>query len=280
MLHLITVATHSERYLPVLDQQTKDKNIKLNKLAYGKKYSGHFMKDLETIEFLNNPEVKEDDIVIFVDGFDTLLLANEEEIIKKFKNLNCKMLLSIENVGNLSFIHSAVFQKVKGKFINTGLYMGYAGYMKSFLEEIYSSDYDNNSNQKTWANFLEKKNNYDDIKLDTESEIFLNYSFTTTNRIKIKDKRINLNEKQPCFIQGNGCEDLSKIIKETGYSKFDINKDRRTFKVIETNLKAIFLIYPIVALYITLLIFIFFIVVIFFYKIYKIYNDKYYYIYI
>jgi hypothetical protein len=286
-LHLITVATHSERYFPVLNQQTKDKDIELVKLAYGQKYTGHYMKDLETIKYLNKPEVKDDDIVVFVDGFDTLLLSDKNEIINKFKEFNCKLLLSIENVGGLSFIHSAVFQKVKGKFINTGLYMGYAGYMKKFLEEMYSSDYDDNSNQKTWANFLEKKNNYNNIALDVDSEIFLNYSFTSTNKIKIKDGRVivsergdNINNKLPCFIQGNGCEDLSKIIKSTGYSKYDVHKDNRTFKVIENNLKAVFLIYPIVALYITLLIFIFVVIALFFHKIYTLYNDKYYYIYL
>ena len=152
--------------------------------------------------------------------------------------------------------------------------------MKKFLEEMYESNYDNNSNQKTWANFLEKKSDYEDIGLDIESEIFLNYSFTTTNRIKIKNGRINLNNILPCFIQGNGGEDLSKIIKETGHTKYDIHRDKRTFKVIETNLKAVFLIYPIVALYITLLIFIFVVITLFFHKIYTLYNDKYYYIYL
>lgn len=279
-LHLITVATHSERYLPVLDQQSKDKNMNLIKLAQGKKYTGHFMKDLETISFLGKEGVNDDDIVVFVDGFDTLLLAEQDEIIKKFKSFNCKMLLSVENVGGLSFIHNAVFQKVKGKFINTGLYMGYAGFMKSFLEEMYQSDFDSKSNQKTWANFLERKGDCKDIVLDIDSEVFLNYSFTTTNRIKIKNKRVNLEDKKPCFIQGNGCEDLSKIIKETGHKEYDIHKDKRTFKVIENNLKAVFYIYPIVALYITLLVFIIVVFSIFFYKLYTVYKDKYYYVYL
>jgi len=288
-LHLVTVATHSERYLPILEQQIKDKNMKLNKLAMGKKYVGHFMKDLEMLDYLKKPEINDNDIIVFVDGFDTLCLSDEKEIIKKFKNLNCQMLLSIENVGSLSFIHSAVFQKVKGKFINTGLYMGYAKFMREFLEEMYKNDFDNNSNQKTWANFLERKNNYDHIKLDIDSEIFFNYSFTTTDKYKIEDRRIKIkpidkkNELkiiEPCFIQGNGCEDLSGIIKATGHSKNNVHNDKRTIKVIENNLKAIFYIYPIIALYILLLVFSFLIVCLFLNKIYKIYKDKHYYIYI
>jgi len=112
-LHLVTVATHSERYLPVLEKQSRDKNIELVKLGIGKKYIGHFMKDLEMIEYLKSDNVNDDDIVAFVDGFDTLLLSEKDEIVQKFKDFNCQLLLSIENVGSLSFIHTAVFQKVK-----------------------------------------------------------------------------------------------------------------------------------------------------------------------
>ena len=280
MLHLVTVATHSERYLPVLDKQAEDKDMKLVKLGMGKKYIGHFMKDLEMIEYLKNPEVEDEDIIVFVDGFDSLLLSGKEETVEKFKSFNCQLLLSVENVGGLSFIHDAVFQKVKGKFINTGLYMGYAKYLKEFLEDMYSENYNKVSNQKTWASYLERKHDHENIALDTNSEIFLNYSFTTSNYIKLKDKRIIVNENKPCFIQGNGCEDLSKIIKTLGYKNYNIHKDKRTAKVIENNLKALFYIYPIAALYITVLIFSIILVSLFAYKIYKNYNDNYYYIYI
>lgn len=279
-LHLVTVATHSERYLPILDKQAEDKSMELVKLGIGKKYVGHFMKDLEMIDYLNSDKVKEEDIVVFADGFDTLLLAPREEIIKKFKSYNCKLLLSIENVGSLEFIHKAVFQQVKGKFINTGLFMGYAGFLKNFLEEMYSKDFDKNSNQKTWANYLESKKDYSDIALDTDSKIFLNYSFTTTNYISVKDKRVHIKNIKPCFIQGNGCEDLSKIIKNTGYSDYDIHNERRFLTVVQNNLKAVFFIYPIAAMYIFLLIISAVFVGNFVYKYYQSRNDKYKYIYI
>ena len=280
MLHLLTIATHSERYLPVLEQQSKDKDMQIVKLAEGKKYTGHFMKDLEVINYLKNPQINDQDIIIFVDGFDTLLLSGKEEIIEKFKTFNCDILLSVENVGSLSFIHSAVFQKVKGKFINTGLYMGYAKALREFLQDMYSQEFDKKSNQKTWANYLERKNDYSQIELDINSEIFLNYSFTTTNKIISKNKRVYLEDSIPCFIQGNGCEDLSKIIKNTGYQDYDINSDKRTFKVIESNLKSIIHIYPIVALYISLIVFAIVIIFLFIYNIYKNYKDKYFYIYL
>ena len=279
-LHLVTVATHSERYLPILSQQAKDKEINFIKLGIGKKYVGHFMKDLEMIDYLNSDKVQEDDIVIFADGFDTLLLAPHTEIIRKFKSYNCRLLLSIENVGSLDFIHKAVFQQVKGKFINTGLFMGYAGFLKRFLEEMYSRDFDKKSNQKTWASFLESKKDYNDIALDIHSKVFLNYSFTTTNYIKVKDKRVHMKGIKPCFIQGNGCEDLSKIIKNTGYSDFDIHNKKRFLTVVQNNLKAVFFIYPIAAAYIFLAIVVFIFLTNFGYTYYRSKKDKYKYIYL
>jgi hypothetical protein len=79
MLHIVTVATHEERYLPVLEKQLEDKELKLEKLGFGQKYTGHKMKDTELLSYVKSVKNK-DDIVIFVDGFDTLCLANKEEI--------------------------------------------------------------------------------------------------------------------------------------------------------------------------------------------------------
>ena len=81
-LHIVTVATHSSRYLPVLDKMVEDRGMKLHKLGFGKKYEGHFMKDKEMLAFVKTKPKK--DIVLFLDGFDTLILSSEKEIIEKF----------------------------------------------------------------------------------------------------------------------------------------------------------------------------------------------------
>ena len=204
MLNIATVATHEERYLPVLDKQIKDKGTELVKLGFGKKYYGHIMKDKEMIEYLKTLE--EEQIVVFVDGFDTLCLGETSEIIEKFKKMNKKLVISTENIGYLSFIHSAVFNKVRGKFINTGLYIGYAGFMKDFLSKMYNYEHDKKSNQKTWSDFLFKNawRHFDltDIGLDTDNELFLNYSFTVSDRYTFDEKRIKTNGVNPAFIQG------------------------------------------------------------------------------
>lgn len=134
----------------------------------------------------------------------------------------CRYLISVENVGFFDFISSALFERVDGRFINTGLYMGRAGCLLGFLIDMYESSYDRLSNQKTWSSYLvglERQNRLrkDNIKLDKDSTIFLNHSFSTRNKVNLKKKRLYVNNVRPCFIQGNGCENMNKIIIETGY---------------------------------------------------------------
>lgn len=275
MFHLVTVATHSERYFPILDKQAKDKNVNLVKLGMGKEYIGHYMKDLEMMEFLKG--VDKNDIVAFVDGFDTLMLADTEEIMRKFNQSDAQLLMSIENIGSLSFIHSTVFEKVRGYYLNTGLYMGRAGFLLNFLKDMYKDDtYDRKSNQKTWCQYLfklERENKFEGIVLDEKSEIFLNHSFTTANNLSFnkKDKRIDITDGvKPCFIQGNGCEDMTYIINGTGYKEQNIHKDEFMWKKIAYSLRAIFKVYtPILSFYIYLIILLVIIIIFLSYKIYK-----------
>ena len=257
MLHLITVATHSERYLPVLEKQAQKNGVKLVKLGMGKKYIGHYMKDLETIEYLKT--INRDDIVAFVDGFDSLMLAHKDEVMAKFNETGAQLLLSVENIGIMSFIHATVFERVKGKYINTGLYMGKAGFLLDFLEEMYKTEYNKQSNQKTWCSHLfklDREGKFDGIKLDNESKVFLNHSFTTSNNPALKGSRVMIdNGEKPCFIQGNGCEDMTHIIGATGNSQDNIHKGEFMKKKIAYNIKAIFKVYtPILTFYVFLVI--------------------------
>ena len=257
MLNIATVATHDERYLPVLDKQIKDKGEELVKLGFGKKYYGHIMKDKEMIDYLK--DLDKDQIVVFVDGFDTLCLGTSEEIVKKFKKMDKKLVISIENIGYLSFIHSAIFNRVRGKYINTGLYIGYAGFMKDFLTKMYEYEHVKKSNQKNWSDFLFKNawRHFDlnDIGLDVDNELFLNYSFSVSDRYIFDGDRIIANGVHPSFIQGNGCTNMNDIIKRNGYKTENINAEKIFSEGVRYSIKAIFSTYaPILNLYIYLLV--------------------------
>ena len=257
MLHIATVATHSERYLPVLEKMIEDRGIKFHKLAFGKKYEGHFMKDKEMIKLLRT--LPKEDIVVFTDGFDSLLLGDGKEILDKFKSYDKKVLISVENVKNSFLLHSYHFQKVFSKYINTGLYMGEVNYLLQILENIYekSDDY-TEDDQYNWGNFINnsEKYNFDKnlVGIDTESKLFLNHSFTCNNKLSFdkEEKRLVLNKKErPCFIQGNGAVNMNDIIEKIGYKKCNINKNNMFWEQIKFSYKAVFKTYPILKFFIT-----------------------------
>lgn len=252
MLHFITVATHSERYLPVLEKMVEDNGNKLNKLAFGEKYKGHFMKDLETIKFLK--KIPSEDIVIFVDGFDTIMFSKTDEIIDKFKSFNKKLVLSIENIKNSFLTHSYNFMTVRNKYINTGLYIGYAGFILNMLEDMYSLEYDKKSNQANWSIYLNNdytKINLNDIELDVDSKLFLNHSEVCNNKFTIINKRILLDTKiKPCLLQGNGAVNLNSVIDKLEYDKYNIyKKDLTGFNSLSNKIKYL-KIYPVLKYYI------------------------------
>jgi hypothetical protein len=260
MLHIATVATHSERYFPVLEKMINDKKIEFHKLAHGKKYEGHSMKDKEMIKLLKT--LPGEDIVVFVDGFDSLLLTDGQEILDKFKSYGKKVIISIENIKNSFMMHSYHFQEVLGKYINTGLYMGEVKYLLIILQNIYenSSNY-TEDDQYNWGNFVNNSDKYDFDKnligVDTESKIFLNHSFTCSNSISFdkKKKRLVLNGKEtPCFIQGNGAVNMNDIIKNMGYEKDNVNKNKMFLEGIKYSYKAVFDTYPVLKFYIAFII--------------------------
>lgn len=265
MLHIATVATHSERYFPVLEKIIRDKNIKFHKLAFGKKYEGHSMKDKEMIKLLKT--LPDEDVVVFTDGFDSLLLSDGKEIIDKFRSYKKKVIVSVENVRNSFLMHSYHFKKVYGKFINTGLYMGEVKYLLTILKNIYEkSENYTVDDQYNWSNFINntEKYNFDKnlIGLDKDSKIFLNHSFTCDNTLSFdsKDKRLMINSSEkPCFIQGNGAVNMNSIIKKIGYEKYNVNRNKMFIEGIKSSYNAVFKTYPILKFFIlSIIILIFF----------------------
>ena len=80
---ILTIATHSEGYYQTLLETCKKHKIDIEILGWEQK----FINLLWKFELVNNrlKNVKDDEIVLFIDGFDTIILSNENEIIDKFK---------------------------------------------------------------------------------------------------------------------------------------------------------------------------------------------------
>lgn len=139
-MKFITVDTAASPKLERLKRSCRHHGIPLEVIGEGRPYPGHGAKIEFVIEYLSAQDP--DEIVMFVDGYDVVFLAGSGEIERKFNTFAHPMVFSTEqncNVNGGLFARFPVwFRYPKGKrpyrFINSGSYIGKAGYMRDFLQ--------------------------------------------------------------------------------------------------------------------------------------------------
>jgi hypothetical protein len=132
MFYLTTYATHDERYFKFI------KNRVHKVLGFGKKWNGFHDKVKAVIEFCES--VEPDDIVCFVDGFDSMILGTDQEILAAYKALGQELVFSKEKTILDSKADMYVFKKNFGECIknrlNSGLYIGRAQSISDFWRDM------------------------------------------------------------------------------------------------------------------------------------------------
>jgi hypothetical protein len=144
-----------------------DFGVKVKVLGMGKEWNGFSDKFIGLLEHMKTK--KDDDIIIFVDGFDTKINKNISNIKSLFESYNCKILAS---KNPLVLNDGFRFNKCDDKNVaNSGMYMGYVKHLTILLKEsIQLKCLDDQVN----LNDLCKK--YDFIKIDDKELIFKNFA--------------------------------------------------------------------------------------------------------
>ena len=138
-------------------------------LGWGTKWNGFSDKYKGMSKYL---ETKNDeDVVIFLDGFDTKINKNPTEVVKLFNACECKVLVSRDPEVPGKTLTQVIFGSCgTTSTANSGLYMGYAKYVKQFIDEaIAMKCEDDQTNLNTVCQ------NNDFIKVDEEETIFKNF---------------------------------------------------------------------------------------------------------
>jgi hypothetical protein len=171
-MKIITYATHSYGFF---DEMIK-KNPEIVVLGMGTKWEGFTVKAKVVLNYLNT--LPDDEIVIVVDGFDTII-KRTEGIEEAFKNMNTGVLVSKEDNSGFSkimpkflekYIKKRVFGYCKDNFIaNSGLLMGYNSYVK----QVYNIMGSNNSDDDQ-RNLNNACQSLPFLKIDTNNQIFEN----------------------------------------------------------------------------------------------------------
>jgi len=236
-IYFITYATHSERLFPILLDSCKKNNINLNIIGYGDKWINWKNRALN---ILNHIKTLDPNIIIcHIDGFDSIILSNKEEIYEKFKKYysDKKIVFSLDTTNNIfvRYIKLKKFTLCKNTFISAGLYIGYNYYIQYLLNEfIKSDDYDD---QHFFSILC---NNLSDMEIDNNI-IFYNYQYFDSINLKYIDNRLYIDNKMPCIISAPGNVNINNILKKFNYSYLSNNKNNTIEYFIRNNKDILFI---------------------------------------
>lgn len=188
-VEVITVATHSEGNYENLIHNNH--NIDVKTLGFGQKWKGLIMKYELVYQYIQNK--KDDDIIIFLDGFDTVICNNYSSVIKYFTSQDKKVIYSVDQVtdGIQKFVYDRVFYKKGNQVsINSGMYIGYVKYLKIILKDMLKKGF--KSDQKATVQIYQT---YDFIGVDKDEIMFKN---------KLMQTKMIINKNDPPFVSFPG----------------------------------------------------------------------------
>lgn len=193
---VVTVATHTEGLLNELLQNPY--GIHVNVLGFGQIWTGFKMK----FELVYNhiKDLPDETIIIFIDGFDSTINGSADEAVRRFKEMNCKVLFS-QTLDNF-YLDKMVFPTCKNNItINTGIYMGYVKYLKVLLAESLTKTC---KDDQVIVNKLCKQ--FDFIDIDTNDYIFKNVYNT-------RDMKKEIESSNAIFYSQPGTFSFSRIYR-------------------------------------------------------------------
>lgn len=174
-LHIITYATHDQGLYNELVNNKYGVEIKV--LGWGDKWKGFMEKFKVCNEYVR--KLDDDDIVIFLDGFDTKVNkeVNEEEIIKYIENSEHKVIFSKNIDKHMMGLEKVVFDYCIDNYIaNSGMYIGYARYLNEIFDDALCMKC---KDDQVNINRLCKKYSY--VGIDVENKLFENLNSVKKN---------------------------------------------------------------------------------------------------
>lgn len=161
-------------------------------VCHQEKFSSNRKKDALLSKYLQT--LDEQEIILFTDGYDSFFLADEKEILEKYKNSSDRILFSAEMNcypdTNLEKFYPAV--NTPYRFLNSGGFIGKAGAIKEMFLKDLSGEEDKfrYSNQYLWSLRFIQFPQY--ISLDTQCDIFCTFSSDISREILTETDPANL----------------------------------------------------------------------------------------
>lgn len=203
--HVCTVSSNPHPNLDKLIKSCKMHDIDLEVLGMGKPYYKNGTKYIYMREYLDT--LKDNDIVLFVDAYDVLIVADKKIILEKFLAMETPFLMGSEKNCAPDGFRRTKYPKTPGpfKYINTGTYMGYVKVLKAWLDDMKPIATDSDQRQTT-VHYLKNPTAF--FTIDHNCELFITLLKVKPNEIKIdaENKKFHCltTKTTPCVLHANG----------------------------------------------------------------------------
>ena len=156
----------------------------------------------EVSDFLKNPNLNKNDIILFTDAYDIAYFGNKTDIIKRFKEFERPIIFGCEkycfpdpNLKTSYFIKNTEFP-----YLNSGMFIGYVEDLRKCIGNYSYNDEDDD--QRFWTKaFFE---NQRIIGLDYNNDLFLNMHDINMEQFSFENDTVFYKNRNPLFIHVNG----------------------------------------------------------------------------
>ena len=183
-------------------------------------------KDKFLLDTLN--ELNDDQLILVTDSYDVIMSANSEEIIRKYKKFNKKIVLQANLVVGLIEILHINFLRFKRRnlYLNSGGFIGDVASIKKIVSTVPS----NSDDQRWYTQMFLSESGKEYMALDYNCEIFqcLNDAEKELEiHFAMSRLRNKINNTHPCQIHGNGGP--SRKLKLNQYENYLIKNRTDTY---------------------------------------------------
>jgi len=246
-MKIVTVATDSNGYFEYLQKSCKKYNVDLTVLGWQQKWKGFIWRLRLMRDFVEKQN--ENELIIFIDAYDVILLRNPETLEKEFKKMpNSDSSIIVGKERHVQFLveftSELIFKRCNNTYINAGTYAGYAKNLKLFFKYVFKHVGEaKDDDQLLFSNYCVLPHNT--IIIDEKSTLFLTVTNILGNfaisGLTCKNNEVYFNESQPYFAHGNGNTNMNSLIKCLGYSMSSSEVERlNSYNTITTLKKTIY----------------------------------------
>lgn len=214
-LYYITVATKPHPVLDKIVERAKKQNEQIHILglqenrAIGWEGTANFgVKLRETRDFLFQPHIRPQDIVLFTDAYDVVYCGSQNEIANRFLRIDKPIVFGCESQCHPDANMAALYKnrQLEFPYLNSGMFIGYAWALRHCLIQYEYNDA--HDDQRFWTQQYFRQPWL--FGLDHENTLFLNTEDMDWNQLSWNNNVAIYKQKNPMFVHVNG-PDKTKI---------------------------------------------------------------------